>query len=175
MKKKYDDDDRIYTINLEYQRGDKDDYIEIPYCTSLYAMHEYAKQRDIPKDHIVALTPEAFDVLRENMEDNTDFVELLEGTFTDDDDKITYATENELTYIDDIISDMTHEMSIQILGLYKNLKYCTDSDSKKLRKALKDYIKAKGGKQFDISINLFRDIDTNKAFNKIIIKQKGEF
>jgi hypothetical protein len=142
----------------------------MPYSREVSYVIGYAKQRKLPKKRIVALTPEAFDRLRSDADDNTDFQELFEYKFGK---KIFYITESEFEFFDDVCSDLCFETSSQIMTLYQNLKYFESKETDNIRKAIKELLKAKDYSRSDLSMSLMSSLNIDKAANKVIIKQKG--
>jgi hypothetical protein len=53
------------------------------------------------------------------------------------------------------------------------LKYINGKKFDRLRKDIKDILKNEGDK-VDLAIRMSDNIDVNKIFNRVIVKQKGE-
>lgn len=163
--------DRIYVLNVADKRKHDEDWVEIPYSDEPMYVLRYAKEHKYPKKRIVAMTPEAFESFRKNVDDNVEFAEIFEYQFGD---KVRYVTESEFEFFDNVLSDLCFEMRNEMCSLYNNLRYFHGKKYERLRKSLKALL-VKRNSSDAVSVMLMEDIDIDKAFDRIIIKEKGDF
>jgi len=166
-------EDRIYIVNCNFRRGkNDDDYCMIPYSYDIVYAMKYAEERDIPKSLVIAMTPDAFDNLRSKTADNTDYYEIFEVDMVGN--NVYHVVESELDWLDTVVDEFCTDVTNELLSLHKKLKYFNNKDLNKLRDLLKKVIKKDDKFKYEM-INFLNDnLNMNKVFDRIIIKEKGE-
>jgi hypothetical protein len=171
-----DSDERIYVVNTVCRRLSEEDFVEMPYSRTASYARGYAKLHNIPKEKIVAMTEDSFEKLSMSRDDEDggdfDLAEIFEYQFGD---KIYYVTESECEYFSDTLADICYEIRCQMEGLSHNLKYFKGKKYVKLRRLLKEFLEdSKKGDEPELSMKLMEEIDASRAFERIMVKEKGE-